>query len=232
MHAPAATDSNGMIDLATICAKVSLTPLGLDVHEGLTHDEWRDIGIHIGTAMRSVSFVIGDWLVYAEGRDGQGRFWDHIPERDEVSPALYKEASHLTSLPVSTLHNYAYVARRVPRSLRTEALSWEHHRKVAKLKEDTDKERWLKLAAKASRDGIMSTRRLARSIEAGRVLSRAEMAALDGEQGIETVHPYVNHIVAFFGRLRHAGWFDEAHPAKLASLKRDLQPVVDLYNEL
>ena len=58
------------------------------------------------------------------------------------------------------------------------------------------------------------------------------MAQLDGERGIETVHPYVNRIVAFFGKLRRAGWFDSAHPEKLAALKRDLQPVVDLYNNL
>ena len=46
------------------------------------------------------------------------------------------------------------------------------------------------------------------------------------------MHPYVNRIVAFFGKLRAGGWLDDATPEKRAALKRDLQPVVDIYNQL
>src|SRR5260221_8840507 len=47
-----------------------LTPLGLDVSKPLSLAEWQDIGRRIAAAMRSAAFVIGDWLVYGEGRDG------------------------------------------------------------------------------------------------------------------------------------------------------------------
>ena len=39
----------------------------------------------------------------------------------------------------NSLHNFAFVSRRVPRSLRNRRISWEHHRKVAKLKDAASK---------------------------------------------------------------------------------------------
>ena len=92
---------------------------------------------------------------------------------------------------------------------------------------------WLRLAAKAGQNGQpVSTRRLARSIEAGRLLSIKEMQVDDNGRGIENCHPHINAICAFFGKLGRGGWFETATPEKLAALKRDLQPVVDLWSEL
>jgi hypothetical protein len=48
----------------------------------------------------------------------------------------YEIAIAATGLDRSTLHNYAYVSRSIPYSLRTERLSWEHHRLMAKLPGD------------------------------------------------------------------------------------------------
>jgi hypothetical protein len=153
-------------------AKVSLTPLGLDVLDRLTLDDWRDLGTQIGSGARSMAFVIGDWLVYAEGSNGRGTFEEYLPQSQNIPGWLYAEGSRLTGMDVATLANYAYVARNVPRALRNDSLSWEHHKKVTKLKDDVEKRRWLKVAAKAGTNGQpVSTRRLARSIEAGRLLS-------------------------------------------------------------
>src|SRR5688500_12646453 len=104
MPAPVTTASNTMNELVTYSPKVTLTPLGLDVHERLTLDEWRDVGSRIGTAMRSVAFVVGDWLVYADGREGQSTLWDEVPERDRVPGWAYAEAAQLTGMDVTTLH--------------------------------------------------------------------------------------------------------------------------------
>ena len=49
---------------------------------------------------------------------------------------------------------------------------------------------------------------------------------------VMNIHPFVNAIYAFFGKLRRGGWFETATPEKRAALKRDLQPVVDLWAEL
>ena len=223
-----------MNDLVPLNPKVTMTPLGLEVHEALTFDEWCEIGTRIGRAMRSIAFVVGDWLVYGEGRDGQRTFWPDIPEHDIIPHHLYVKASQLTGMDLSTLHNHAYVARHVHRSLRNEKLAWEHHKKVAKLKDDAEKARWLRIAVKAggSNGRPISARRLARSIQAGRLLTVEEMAETDADTAIETVHPHVNGIVTFIGKLRSGGWFDDAPPEKRSALKRDLEPVIDIYKTL
>ena len=214
-------------------AKVSLTPLGLDVLDRLTLDDWRDLGTQIGSGARSMAFVIGDWLVYAEGSNGRGAFEEYLSPSQNVPGWLYAEGSRLTGMDVATLANYAYVARNVPRRVRNDRLSWEHHKKTAKLRDDAEKVRWLKIAAKAGTNGQpVSTRRLARSIEAGRLLSIKQMQVDENDRGIMNIHPFVNSICAFFGKLRRGGWFETATPEKRAALKRDLQPVVDLWAEL
>ena len=214
-------------------AKVSLTPLGLDVLDRLTLDDWRDLGAQIGSGARSMAFVIGDWLVYAEGSNGRGAFEEYLSQSQNIPGWFYQEASRITGMDVSTLSNYAYVARNVPRRVRNDRLSWEHHKKIAKIRDAAEKVRWLRLAAKAGQNGQpVSTRRLARSIEAGRLLSIKEMQVDDNDRGVENCHPYINAICAFFGKLRRGGWFETATPEKRAALKRDLQPVVDLWAEL
>lgn len=219
-------------DLSTL-ANVVLKPLELDVTKPLSLAEWQDVGRRFSMVMRTVAFVIGDWLVYGEGRDGQMMLFADIPESDRISKRLYEAAIRLTGLDVTTLHHYAHVARHVPRALRNEHVSWEHHRKVAKLRDDEEKRRWLKLAAEKLRAGQpLTLRRFARSIQAGRLISAQELEAERGDKGTENVHPYVNRIVAFFGRLKSSGWLANADAHKRAALKRDLQPIIEIANEL
>jgi len=233
MHTPGTDTSETMSDLAIGNPKIALTHLGMDVSEPLSHDEWREIGLRLGRAMRSAAFVIGDWLVYGEGRAAQGTFWSDIPAQDSITKQVYDEAAELTGMDWATLQNYAYVSRKIPRSLRNGHLSWEHHKKIARIKDDQEKTRWLKLAAENGISGKpVSTRRLARSIEAGRLLTPAEMRANDTDRGILTVHPGVNSICAFWGTLVRGGWLESATPEKREALKRDLQPVIEIYQQL
>ena len=75
-------------------------------------------------------------------------------------------------------------------------------------------------------------RLFARSIQAGRLMTSDELDAERSDSGIENVHHYVNRIVAFSARLRDSGWLANADEHKRAALKRDLQPIIDIYNEL
>lgn len=219
-------------DLTTL-GNVVLKPLALDVTQPLSLTEWRDIGRQFATAMRTVAFVIGDWLVYGEGRDGQMTLFADIPESDRVSKQHFHDAMRQTGLDITTLQHYAYVARHVPRSLRNEHVSWEYHRKVAKLRDDDEKRRWLALAAEMFLDGNpLTLLRFSRSIQAGRLMSAKELEAERADRGTENIHPYVNRIQAFFGRLRDSGWLRTAGEHKRAALKRDLQPIIDIYNQL
>lgn len=219
-------------DLTTL-GNVVLKPLQLDDTQPLSLTEWRDIGRQFATAMRTVAFVIGDWLVYGEGRDGQMTLFADIPESDRVSKQHFHDAMRQTGLDITTLQHYAYVARHVPRSLRNEHVSWEYHRKVAKLRDDDEKRRWLELAAEMFLDGNpLTLLRFSRSIQAGRLMTAKELEAERADRGTENIHPYVNRIQAFFGRLRDSGWLRNAGEHKRAALKRDLQPIIDIYNQL
>ncbi len=121
----------------------------------------------------------------------------------------------------------------MPRSLRNEHLSWEHHKKVAKLKDAEEQRRWIAVAAELRQTGTpVSVRRFARSIQAGRLLTIEELYDERDDGGIENVNPYVNRIVTFFARLRESGWLKTADEHKRSALKRDLQPIIDIHREL
>jgi hypothetical protein len=42
----------------------------------------------------------------------------------------------------------------------------------------------------------------------------------------------VNRIVAFWGKLKENGWLQNSEDLRLERMLRDLQPVVDIYDEI
>ena len=218
-------------DLTPSTTPAQYDALGLTTEE-LSFEQWEAMGRYIGSEMRRAAFVVGDWLIFAEERGGQLHFWDAVPS-DQVSRWVYDKAVGLTGIDITTLQNYAYVARHVPREIRNARVSWEHHKKVAKLKDAGTKTNWLKVVEKGNKTGDRITaRRLARSIVAGKLVTRDEMESRDSDRGIDNVHPHVNRIVVFIAKLRADGWMDAAGEHKLRSLARDLQPVVEIVDEL
>lgn len=216
--------------------KVTISRTGMAVSEDLTFEEWASLGPILSEAAQSVAFVIGDWLLYGEDHfRGQTRLagMERLQIRSrEVSPDLYDEAVRQTRLDRSTLLVYAHVSRRVPSLLRNKDLSWEHHKIVAKLP-PLDQQRWLRIAAEAQSSGApISTRALRRSVNAGRMLAAEELTVPDSDKGIENHIPFVNRLVGWWARMREAGWLDDATPEQRAALKRDLEPIITIYNEL
>jgi hypothetical protein len=111
-------------------------------------------------------------------------------------------------------------------------LSWEHHRIVAKLP-PVEQGRWLGIVADNQETGSpISTRRLRRSISAGRLLAEDEVGVPENDRGIENHIPFVNRLLSWWARMRDSGWRDGATPEQRAAVKRDLEPVVSIYNEL
>ena len=165
--------------LTQINKKVTITPLGLDIDSDLTFEEWGDLAVDIGSTLKSMSFVIGDWLIYGEQQfatqqDLPGMNLEIDPSRIRVSGDRYEATQAATGLDPATLKSYAYVSRRVPRLLRNNLLSWEHHKVVAKLN-PAKQETWLETAASGDSGKRISVRRLRESITSGRVLSPEEM---------------------------------------------------------
>jgi hypothetical protein len=59
-----------------------------------------------------------------------------------------------------------------------------------------------------------------------------EVSLPENDKGIENHIPFVNRLVAWWSRMREKGWTNEATSEQRAALKRDLEPIVRIYNEL
>lgn len=210
--------------------KITITRTGLEIHDHLSFEEWASLAPLLNEAARGVAFVIGDWLLYGNDRFDRNDASQSVNTR--VRHEDYEAAVHLTGLDRTTLQTYAHVARKVPPSLRNKDLSWEHHKIVAKLPQ-ADQQLWLGMAAESLANGEpISTRRLRRSISAGRLLDTDEVSLPENDKGIENHIPYVNRLASWWARMIEKGWKEEATAEQRAAVKRDLEPVVDIYREL
>ena len=221
-----------MNNLETITPKARIGTLGLEIAEDMTFEEWNQFAPHFGDAALALGFAIGDWLLYGERFDPQRVLpgFENMPGK--VPHERYQEALLATRLDITTLQNYAYVARNVPRSVRHELLSFDHHRALARL-DEADQREWIATSLAENDAGRrMSVRRLRRSIEVGRVLTSAELQADPADAGIVNHIPFVNRLVGWWGRMRAEGWLKTATKEQRAALKRDLQPIINIHDEL
>ena len=207
--------------------KVAISPVGLQITSELSFEEWRELATAIGQAARSIGFIIGDWLVYGQSLFGT----DGFPDK-RVDSASYQLAIAATGLDLSTLQNYAYVSRSIPYSLRTERLSWEHHRLVAKLPDDGKRD-WIEACVAEEEAGRrMTTRRLRKSLNLGRIATAEDLEPQEADKGIENHLPYVNRISVWWKRMQRDRFLATATDEQREALKRDLEPVVAIYQQL
>ncbi|MEI6494212.1 MAG: hypothetical protein WCO94_16830 [Verrucomicrobiota bacterium] len=218
--------------LTQINEKVAITPSGLRFDADLTFEEWSAMAPQIGTALKSLAFVIGDWLVYGEERFAAQPCIPGLeddPRHVRISSDRYVATQVATGLDMTTLKNYAYVSRRVPMSLRNNLLSWEHHKVVAKLATDKQTE-WLTTAA--SQAERLSVRRLRASITSGRVLSPEELSVPASEQGVTNHIPSINRLCGWWKQIGGTDWIKSRSREQIAALLRDFEPVLSIINQL
>lgn len=196
-------------------AKFTISPLGLSVREVLSFDEWAALAPTLGSAVRSMQFVVGDWLVYGEEHFSQPS--SRVPE------GRYEAACASTGIDYGTLRNYASVSRKVRLSLRNDRLSWEHHRTVSPLPPE-EQTRWLNIAANSEEK--ISTRRLRASINSGRLVSRKELAPAPNEQGIANHIVPINRLSAWWNGVGGESWLGSRSVDQLETLLRDFAPVL------
>jgi len=207
--------------------KVRISAAGMQIANDLTFDEWCELATSIGHASRSIGFIIGDWLVYGQSLFG----CDGHPDR-RVDAASYQLAIDATGLDLSTLQNYAYVSRNVPFCLRSEKLSWEHHRVLAKLPQDEQQE-WIEACLSEEEAGRkMSTRRLRKSLNLGRVATDDDLEPNPADKGIENHLPFVNRLSVWWKRMQSSRFLASSTKEQRAANKRDLEPIVQIYNQL
>lgn len=207
--------------------KVSVSRTGLRISDNLSVEEWQELATSIGEAASSIAFIVGDWLVY-----GQSLFGTQGDPDRKVDHPSYQLALKATGLDLSTLQNYAYVSRNVPYSLRTERLSWEHHRLMAKLSEG-DMQDWIEACVAEEDAGRrMSTRRLRKSLNLGRIATDKDLEPDDSDKGIDNHIPFVNRLSVWWKRMKANRFLDTATDEQREALKRDLEPIVTIYNQL
>ena len=221
--------------LTKINDKVAITPSGLRFDADLTFEEWSAMAPQIGTALKSMAFVIGDWMIYGEERFAIQPcipgLEDDDPRHIRISAERYEATQAATGLDPATLKTYAYVSRRVPMSLRNNLLSWEHHKVVAKLATDKQAE-WLATAAAADSGERISVRRLRASITSGRVLSPEELSVPPSEQGVTNHIPSINRLCGWWKQIGGTDWIKTRSREQVAALLRDFEPVLSIINQL
>ena len=222
-------------DAMSSTERIRFTRTGLELAKDVTLEEWASVADKLGEASRSLGFIVGDWLVFGQDRFGSQQGLPGIaptPRRVNKTSSDYQRIIAATGLDATAITAYIYVARNVPHRLRSEKISWEHHRAVAKLP-CHEQQRWIKLAESHLNEGeTISTRRLRKSIIVGRLLTPEELIPDPSDRGIENHIPFVNRLCAWWLRVRERKWLATATREQRETVKRDLKRVVDIYNQL
>lgn len=197
---------------------VRVTEIGLHFDEEVTFEQWRDIGQKVGRVARTSLFLVGDWLIYGQDRWNGGKRFEKMPE-DEAE--RYLEAMKATGLELKTLMDAAYVSRNVPIQQRRPDLTFEHHKTVAKVKSEAEREEWLR---KADTQGL-STRRLRKSILLGRVAREREMRSDTQDRGIDNHIPWINGMVRWWKKFEDADWVENATREQVEAVLADFAEV-------
>lgn len=117
-------------DGSIVAGHFTLTKTGIIQNGEATKEEWQELGGVLKNLHQSIQWLVGDWVVYGETK------WKET----------YEHIAEVTGLDVKTIYDYAYVARAVHFSVRTETLSFGHHKLVAGFKSVKTQQQWLEYA--------------------------------------------------------------------------------------
>lgn len=123
-------EAGGMELLASLRRLGAATETSLDLPVDITYEQFEALGVVLGRAQRTVTWMIADWINH-----GEAVFGEKVAQAVEV-----------TNLNPDTLDNYARVARKVPRERRIAGVPFGVHAEVAPL-EPAEQKEWLGKAA-------------------------------------------------------------------------------------
>lgn len=136
----------------------TLTKTGLIITGTMTKEEWGELGKVLKGLNQSMQWIIGDWVNYGDSKWGE----------------TYDQIANQMGLKKSTIYDYAYVAGSVHFSVRTENLSFAHHKQVAALEGKKLQRQWLEYAV----ENKLSVAALKREIEQQRLLANPSPAVV------------------------------------------------------
>lgn len=99
----------------------------LTISDGITIEEWKDLGQCLRQVEGSVQFWIGDWARFGDKKEFTGKY---------IDSKVYDELEQITGLERQTIQQYKSIAGKLDTNLRSPNLSFNHHREVAALPEE------------------------------------------------------------------------------------------------
>lgn len=126
-----------------------ITPVGLIPPSDVNEAEYQNVGRALLRLDTSMQWLIGDWVVL-----GDNFKWGET----------YQMLADELGYEVATLKDYAYVARNVSSSVRTDGLSFGHH-KIVTAMDEQEQRHWLE---KAATDGL-SIAKMRKAIKAAQL---------------------------------------------------------------
>jgi hypothetical protein len=107
--------SDELVYIGSIPDAVSVTDIGLQFNQDIEYDQWLRLMATLQQLTTAFQFAIGDALNYGQKRYGE----------------KYAQAMDATGCAYQSLANWSWVASRVPITNRVAGISWTHHRLVA-----------------------------------------------------------------------------------------------------
>ena len=186
---------------------VSLTGARFD--QSITFEEWAEIGKRCVKVNEAVQWVIGDWANW-----GSSQYSEKLEERYQVAV----EATGYCSKSIIELRR---VSKNVDVSRRLEELSWSHHQAVSGVEDPELQAKFLRIAHKK---GL--------SVSELRKLVRAEAAedVKETPAGQATTSP-ISQLTELCLWFSHQDITSMPKAAR-ENWKRDLKPLVEIYNRL
>jgi DNA (cytosine-5)-methyltransferase 1 len=111
----------------TDCCDVSAN--GITFHRQPTAEEWQQLGDAIATTQKGLMWIVGDWLLAGES----GGY---------IERGKHKEACERFGIAYGTARNALCVANAFKLSLRSDNLSWHHHKEVANREDAAELLEW------------------------------------------------------------------------------------------
>lgn len=93
--------------------KFKFTPLGLNISESVTIQDWLEVGETLKAIERGIQFALGDWLAWGELTYGE------------------MASQGLDDIDYGLLRSYKWVSGAIPMSLRKDTITWSHHKEIA-----------------------------------------------------------------------------------------------------
>ncbi len=110
------------LDIATLnTEKCQISATGLKLSDDLSMQEWLSVGRQITRFGQAVQFWIGDWANY-----GDKRGW-------YTDSKVYAQIAAITGYDHSTIKDFKYVSSNIQSSVRTDDVSFSHHKLVSPL---------------------------------------------------------------------------------------------------